>query len=80
MANKYLILMIEDEKPIRRFLKPYLENHDFKVIEAENAQEGLGLASSHKPDIILLDLGLPDLDGWCFSNASGNGPRFPSSF
>jgi two-component system KDP operon response regulator KdpE len=63
MSSKYLILMIEDEKPIRRFLKPYLESHDFKVIEAENAQEGLGLASSHKPDIILLDLGLPDLDG-----------------
>jgi two-component system KDP operon response regulator KdpE len=63
MANKYLVLMIEDEKPIRRFLKPYLESHDFKVVEAENAQEGLGLASSHKPDLILLDLGLPDMDG-----------------
>lgn len=55
--------MIEDEKPIRRFLKPYLENHDFKVVEAETAHEGLALASSHKPDLILLDLGLPDLDG-----------------
>jgi two-component system KDP operon response regulator KdpE len=63
MSNKYLILMIEDEKPIRRFLKPYLESHDFKVIEAETAQEGLDLAASHKPDIILLDLGLPDKDG-----------------
>jgi two-component system KDP operon response regulator KdpE len=63
MANKYLVLMIEDEKPIRRFLKPYLENHDFKVVEAETGQEGLALASSHKPDLILLDLGLPDMDG-----------------
>ncbi len=63
MAHKYLILMIEDEKPIRRFLKPYLESHDFKVIEAANAREGQALASSHKPDLILLDLGLPDEDG-----------------
>ncbi len=63
MPNKYLVLMIEDEKPIQRFLKPYLESHDFKVIEAGTAQEGLALASSHKPDLILLDLGLPDQDG-----------------
>jgi two-component system, OmpR family, KDP operon response regulator KdpE len=63
MSNKYLVLMIEDEKPIRRFLKPYLESHDFKVIEAANAQEGQALAASHKPDLILLDLGLPDQDG-----------------
>jgi two-component system KDP operon response regulator KdpE len=63
MVNKHLLLMIEDEKPIRRFLKPYLESHDFKVVEAENAQEGLSLAASHKPDLILLDLGLPDMDG-----------------
>lgn len=63
MQNKNVILMIEDEQPIRRFLKPYLESHDFKVLEAGTGEEGLALASSHKPDIILLDLGLPDLDG-----------------
>ena len=61
--NKYVVLIIEDEKPIRRFLKPFLESHDFKVIEADNAEEGMALASSHKPDLILLDLELPDLDG-----------------
>jgi two-component system, OmpR family, KDP operon response regulator KdpE len=63
MQNKNLVLMIEDEQPIRRFLKPYLESHEFKVLEAGTGEEGLALASSHKPDIILLDLGLPDLDG-----------------
>ncbi len=63
MQNKNVILIIEDEQPIRRFLKPYLESHDFRVLEAATAVEGLALASSHKPDIILLDLGLPDLDG-----------------
>src|SRR5581483_7650867 len=60
---KNAVLIIEDELSIRRFLKPSLENHDFKIIEAESGVEGLALASSHKPDIILLDLGLPDMDG-----------------
>ena len=62
-GRKHLILLIEDEKPIRRFVKPYLESKDFKVVEAVTGQEGLSLASSHKPDLILLDLGLPDMDG-----------------
>ncbi len=60
---KQSVLIIEDELSIRRFLKPSLENHDFKIIEADNGVEGIALASSHKPDIILLDLGLPDMDG-----------------
>lgn len=57
------ILVIEDEPPIRRFLKVSLENRHFKILEAANGEEGLALAASHNPDIILLDLGLPDLDG-----------------
>jgi two-component system KDP operon response regulator KdpE len=60
---KYLVLLIEDEKPIRRFVKPYLELKGFKIVEAVNGEEGLALASSYNPDIILLDLGLPDMDG-----------------
>jgi two-component system KDP operon response regulator KdpE len=63
MADNNVILLIEDEKPIRRFLKPSLQSQDFKVLEAVTGEEGLALASSHNPDIILLDLGLPDLDG-----------------
>jgi two-component system KDP operon response regulator KdpE len=61
--HKYLILLVEDEKPIRRFVKPYLELKGFKVLEAVNGDEGLALASSHNPDLILLDLCLPDMDG-----------------
>ncbi|HUO58352.1 MAG TPA: response regulator [bacterium] len=57
------ILIIEDELPIRRFLKPSLQSQGFKVLEAAKGEEGLALASSHNPDLILLDLGLPDLDG-----------------
>ncbi len=57
------ILMIEDELPIRRFVKATLESQGFKFVEAVKAQEGLALAASHRPEIILLDLGLPDMDG-----------------
>jgi two-component system, OmpR family, KDP operon response regulator KdpE len=62
-APKPVVLLIEDEKPIRRFVKPYLESLNFKVIEAKNGKEGLALASSGKPEVILLDLCLPDMDG-----------------
>jgi two-component system, OmpR family, KDP operon response regulator KdpE len=63
MPNHDVVLMIEDESSIRRFLKPSLESHGLKVVEAVTGEEGLALASSHNPELILLDLGLPDLDG-----------------
>jgi two-component system KDP operon response regulator KdpE len=63
MADNGTILMIEDELAIRRFLKPSLESQGFKILETTNGTEGLSLASSHNPDIVLLDLGLPDMDG-----------------
>ena len=63
MADKGTVLVVEDELPIRRFLKPSLQSQGFKVVEAEQGEEALALASSHNPDIILLDLGLPDMDG-----------------
>ena len=63
MSDKSVVLLVEDELAIRRFLKPSLESHSYKVVEAVNAQEGLSLAASHKPELILLDLGLPDKDG-----------------
>ncbi len=63
MADQGVILLIEDELPIRRFLRPTLQSHSFKVVEAQTGGEGLALASSHNPDIVLLDLGLPDMDG-----------------
>ena len=63
MADTGTVLIIEDELAIRRFLKPTLQSQGFKVLESVKGEEGLALASSHNPDIILLDLGLPDLDG-----------------
>jgi two-component system KDP operon response regulator KdpE len=60
---KITILVVDDESPIRRFLKTTLKSQGYKVVEACNGAEGLSLAASHLPDIILLDLGLPDMDG-----------------
>lgn len=61
--NKSTVLVIDDEAPIQKLLQIVLESHDFKVIQAMNGQEGLTLAASHLPDVILLDLGLPDMSG-----------------
>lgn len=57
------VLVIEDELPVRRFLRASLGAHDFRVIEAGTGEEGIALATSHNPDLVLLDLGLPDGDG-----------------
>ena len=62
-AHQWLILVIEDEAPIRRFLRVSLESENFKLLEAASGVEGISLAASHQPDLIILDLGLPDLDG-----------------
>lgn len=63
MSTDATILVIEDEAPIRRFLRASLESQGFKMLEAVTGQDGLLLATSHKPDVMLLDLGLPDIDG-----------------
>jgi len=57
------ILVIDDEPPIRRYLKTTLEAHGYVLLEAATAAQGEMLAASHQPDVILLDLGLPDRDG-----------------
>lgn len=58
-----LVLVIEDDASLRRFLRMALQHRDYQVIEAARAQEGEALARSHNPDVILMDLGLPDQDG-----------------
>jgi two-component system, OmpR family, KDP operon response regulator KdpE len=57
------ILVIEDESSVRRFLRVTLEGQDYKVLEATRGEDGLRHASVGQPDLIILDLGLPDLDG-----------------
>lgn len=62
-GSDWLVLVVEDEAPIRRFLKTALEAQGFKMLEAPTGTQALALAASHNPDIILIDLGLPDIDG-----------------
>src|SRR6185369_10468360 len=57
------ILVIDDELAIRRFLHTVLSSEEFSLHEAENGHAGLAAAAAVRPDVILLDLGLPDLDG-----------------
>lgn len=58
-----VVLLIEDEPQMRRFLRVALESHDYRLVEAGTARDGLAQAASRTPDLILLDLGLPDGDG-----------------
>jgi len=63
MSSRAKILIIEDEAPIRRFLRASLTESEFELFEAETGHEGIHSAATNNPDIILLDLGLPDIDG-----------------
>ena len=58
------VLVIDDEVEIRRALRTGLTDHGFEVEVAANGEDGLTAAAAHRPDIVLLDLGLPDLDGF----------------
>ena len=61
--NKYKILIVEDESNICSFVRTILEANDYQVLEASTCQQGIMMFASHVPDLIILDLGLPDKDG-----------------
>lgn len=61
--SKPVILIIDDEGQIRKLLTITLESYDYKVLEATNGKEGLVAVANHPPDLVLLDLGLPDQSG-----------------
>jgi two-component system KDP operon response regulator KdpE len=57
------VLLIDDEEPILRFLRNALNGQPYRLLEATNGRDGLAKAVSYQPDLVLLDLGLPDMDG-----------------
>ena len=61
--NKYTILVVEDDKPVRTLITTTLKANGYRFIEALTGEEAILQATSHNPDITLLDLGLPDMDG-----------------
>ncbi len=62
-GNEPRILVVDDEQPIRRFLQTSLTANSYTVFEATTGQEALTAVVNHRPDVIILDLGLPDMDG-----------------
>lgn len=61
--NNDQILVVEDDAPVRNLITITLQAHDYRYITAENGETAVMTTASHNPDIILLDLGLPDIDG-----------------
>ena len=61
--SKADILIIDDEPQIRKLLEITLESNDYKVIQADNGKQGILLAANHTPEVIILDIGLPDKSG-----------------
>lgn len=61
--NKPVVLVIDDESQIRKLLEITLESNEYQVLQAATAKEGMAIAASHPPEMILLDLGLPDTNG-----------------
>ena len=61
--NKPLVLVVEDDRLVRNLIVTTLKSHDYRYLTAENGKTAIMEASSHNPDIVLLDLGLPDIDG-----------------
>jgi two-component system KDP operon response regulator KdpE len=62
-ATGPVVVVIEDEPQIRRFLRPTLASQGYRVVEAASGEEGVVQAATRQPDIVILDLGLPDMDG-----------------
>ena len=61
--NKPIILVVEADAPVRNLMITTLKTHDYKYLTAPTGREAVMLASSHNPDVVFLDLGLPDMDG-----------------
>ena len=63
MSQPTTVLVIDDEQQIRKFLRISLVSQGYQVLEAATGADGLSLAALQKPDLLVLDLGLPDMDG-----------------
>jgi two-component system KDP operon response regulator KdpE len=63
-GNAPLLLVVDDDLPIRRFLRAGLESAGYRLVEAENGADALREAATRAPEVVLLDLGLPDMDGF----------------
>ena len=75
--NKYKILVVEDDRNITSMIQTVLETSGYQVLIAQRCQQGILMLTSHVPDLVLLDLGLPDLDGEEFIRAARSSSAIP---
>ena len=75
--NKYKILVVEDDRSILSMIQTVLETNDYQVITAQRCQQGILMLSSHMPDLVVLDLGLPDMDGEEFIRVARHSSMIP---
>ena len=75
--NKYKVLVVEDDRNIASFVQTILEANGYQVLTAERCQQGLMVFASHMPDLVMLDLGLPDIDGEEFIRTVRMGTMVP---
>ncbi len=75
--NKYKVLIIEDDRNIANFIQTILEANGYQALTAERCQQGMMVFASHIPDLVMLDLGLPDMDGAEFLRTVRAGSNVP---
>ena len=75
--NKYKILVVEDDRSILSMIQTVLETNDYQVLTAQRCQQGILMLSSHMPDLVVLDLGLPDMDGEEFIRVARHSSMIP---
>ena len=75
--NKYKILLVEDDRTISSMIQTVLESNSYQVLLAQRCQQGILMLTSHVPDLILLDLGLPDMDGTEFIRIARRSSMIP---
>ncbi len=75
--NKYKILVVEDDCNISSMIQTILESSGYQVLTAQRCQQGILMLSSHVPDLVILDLGLPDMDGEEFIRIARRGSMLP---
>ena len=75
--NKYKILVVEDDRNILSMIQTILESNGYQVLTAQRCQQGILMLSSHVPDLVVLDLGLPDMDGEEFIRTARHNSMIP---
>ena len=75
--NRYKILVVEDDRNILSMIQTVLETNDYQVLTAQRCQQGILMLSSHVPDLVVLDLGLPDMDGEEFIRVTRRNSMIP---